>query len=721
MAQKITRTLLLAITFIFVLALFSLEIKDPDFWWHLKTGEYIVQTGSIPDADPFAYTSTPKDPLSPESVRIKFILAQYWLAQVLFYKIYTAFGLQGIIFLRAFILALLVFFIYRGIRREGMGLYASLILTIPVVLILYTFTGERPQLFSFLFSFLVVFLMEGFRRSETPGDSSRLIESQTAETRGDLQVSALPSQSISTNLNVSQLVSGLHQSQSVSSSQSDSLTTAAARNFSLPTVYCLLSTVFMMFLWSNLHGGYIVGIAVLGCYLIGEWVKYIWIGRRNPEMAKSEKSPLSPLCQRGEHTPYSPLDRGETILPSAKGGKEGFYNHQCNAFGSVSKSNVLPLKSLKLFSAFIIVAILVTLINPNSYKVIPFLIELEGGLYKSFIIETMSPLVLFRSGFYEIQFFIFFGLLLALALLFLLRIRHIDLTDLILIALLALASLSMSRFIPYFAPVAVLLIARYSHETVRRMPKIFETIRKNIEIPANSFFIIVLILMLINGDMFKSGIRGNKYPEGAAQFLKENRIAGNMFNPYVWGGYLMWTLYPDYKVFVDGRGLIPEVFFQEVRVLEASQKPVEGIPEWKAILNAYKVNFIVTFSVGNFTGRLIPLIPALLNDQEWHLVYMDNISLIFARGSTENSEFINRFGIPKEWLWNEVAVEAALKVKDAPNRAAYFETMGDALFAKRSYQEAREAYVKAFELKPGDNLLRSHIEQLDAIIRSQGQ
>ena len=49
-----------------------------------------------------------------------------------------------------------------------------------------------------------------------------------------------------------------------------------------------------------------------------------------------------------------------------------------------------------------------------------------------------------------------------------------------------------------------------------------------------------------------------------------------MFNPYVWGGYLIWSLYPDYKVFIDGRGLIPEVFFQEVRVLEASPIPVRG-------------------------------------------------------------------------------------------------------------------------------------------------
>jgi predicted negative regulator of RcsB-dependent stress response len=47
--------------------------------------------------------------------------------------------------------------------------------------------------------------------------------------------------------------------------------------------------------------------------------------------------------------------------------------------------------------------------------------------------------------------------------------------------------------------------------------------------------------------------------------------------------------------------------------------------------------------------------------------------------------------------------------------------MGDAFFAKRSYQEAREAYSKAFELRPDSTMLKNRIEQLDAIIRMQGK
>ncbi len=26
-----------------------------------------------------------------------------------------------------------------------------------------------------------------------------------------------------------------------------------------------------------------------------------------------------------------------------------------------------------------------------------------------------------------------------------------------------------------------------------------------------------------------------------------------IYNEYIWGGYLIWRLYPDYRVYIDGR------------------------------------------------------------------------------------------------------------------------------------------------------------------------
>ena len=624
---KIAKLTLLILLFTLVFGLFSVEIKDPDFWWHLKTGEYIYQSGALPMTDPFAFTSLQKDPLNPESKRIQFILNQYWLAQVVFYRTYHFFGFEGIIFLRALLLTLLVFLIFKSIRREGFGIYSSVIFLVPVVMIFRTFTGERPQLFSFLFAFLMIFLLEGFRKRENRGNSSRLAETNrdSVETGGDAIVS-----------------SSLNQSQSIAG------------------FYYLLPLPFIMLLWANLHGGFILGILILTCYLITENMKYFM-----------------------------------------------------KRFGSI-----LPSRSLKMLNIAGIVAVLASFINPNSYKVFPFLLEFETGRYKSMIIESVSPMTLVRSGFYEPQFIMYFIVLAICVLLFLIHIQRRDLTEGVLVAVLSVMSLSSSRFIPFFCPVALLMIARYGSEIIRKptAPGYLQSMGRKIELPSAIILSIALIIVINNADLFKRGIRVNKYPEGAARFLKENKIAGNMFNPYVWGGYLIWELYPEYKVFIDGRGLIGEVFFQEVRVLGASRQPVEQLPEWKAILKAYNVDFIITYSVDNFTGRLVPLIPALLNDPAWHLIYMDNISLIFLQESTANKPITDRFSIPKEWLWNEVAIEAALKAQDYGWNVNYWITIGDAFLAKQNYQEAKRAFSKAQMIDPENEKVKQRLD----FLRAQG-
>ena len=41
----------------FLIAIFAGPIEDTDFWWHLKTGQYIAQQHRLPFPDPFSYTA----------------------------------------------------------------------------------------------------------------------------------------------------------------------------------------------------------------------------------------------------------------------------------------------------------------------------------------------------------------------------------------------------------------------------------------------------------------------------------------------------------------------------------------------------------------------------------------------------------------------------------------------------------------------------------------
>ncbi len=90
---------------IFLLGLFSGEIFDPDFWWHLKTGQYIVQHHRLPVPDPFAYTTAGAAPGYPgEEQTRQFNLTHEWLAQVVMYGAYALGGFPAVVFLRALLL-----------------------------------------------------------------------------------------------------------------------------------------------------------------------------------------------------------------------------------------------------------------------------------------------------------------------------------------------------------------------------------------------------------------------------------------------------------------------------------------------------------------------------------------------------------------------------------------------------------------------------------------
>lgn len=157
--------LLAVLAGVLCLGLLSPEIRDSDFWWHLRTGRYIVETRALPVPDPFAYTTATAPPAYPgeDAVR-RFNLTHEWLAQALFYAAYRAAGFPGVVVLRALLLA--AFCGLAGLvawRRSGVpdrGWMAGLLAAATAV----PFALDRPQLFTYLFLALAVVILESRRR-----------------------------------------------------------------------------------------------------------------------------------------------------------------------------------------------------------------------------------------------------------------------------------------------------------------------------------------------------------------------------------------------------------------------------------------------------------------------------------------------------------------------------------------------------------------------------
>jgi len=109
-----------------------------DAGWHLATGRWILEHGSVPRVDPFCYTSSGLD-----WVNIN------WLAQIVLYRLYTFGGAQALCALKALLLGVCVFFAWLNLRvRRAPPLLGLVGLALVFYSLTYV-TQVRPRLFTF--------------------------------------------------------------------------------------------------------------------------------------------------------------------------------------------------------------------------------------------------------------------------------------------------------------------------------------------------------------------------------------------------------------------------------------------------------------------------------------------------------------------------------------------------------------------------------------------
>lgn len=120
---------------------------DPDFWWHLRYGEIIVKTYTIPLVDTFTYTLDGTSVVDTE-----------WLVEAIFYLLYThaTFIAVSFVFALATSASFLIPILFRPVSLETLMIGMWAIVGSSTILI----PGPRPQLVSILFfSFLLTVLL----------------------------------------------------------------------------------------------------------------------------------------------------------------------------------------------------------------------------------------------------------------------------------------------------------------------------------------------------------------------------------------------------------------------------------------------------------------------------------------------------------------------------------------------------------------------------------
>jgi len=112
-----------------------------------------------------------------------------------------------------------------------------------------------------------------------------------------------------------------------------------------------------------------------------------------------------------------------------------------------------------------------------------------------------------------------------------------------------------------------------------------------------------------------------RWPVHSVEFIRQHsqEFAGNMFNQYMWGGYLMQAL-PEHKTFVDGR----TDFFGEELIREFAETTALR-PNWAAALGKYSVQWTLMPS-----DHRLNLALALLRPQ-WSCVHSDEVAMIWRK------------------------------------------------------------------------------------------
>lgn len=268
-------------------------------------------------------------------------------------------------------------------------------------------------------------------------------------------------------------------------------------------------------------------------------------------------------------------------------------------------------------------SILATLINPyGAFLWKTLFAEARSRLMRDTIAEWLPPNSHTDFGLYLL------GFLFLLNLLFFLSRRRLVISETVLVALFSLLSLFSMYHIRLLTIIAAPFLVRSLKEVVRKF--FAESSRGFLELYAAAS---LAVLALVVGPLFLGAefwsqtadarelARAGGYPHAAVEFLRENPQEGNIFNDYVWGGYLIWQL-PEVKTFIDGRMPAWEVNGESVL---ADYLVVAGLkPDWEDILQKYDVSYflIKTDSI---------LAQALRVHPGWELVYQDDLAVIFRK------------------------------------------------------------------------------------------
>lgn len=489
--------------------IFILQLTDPDYFWHLKAGEYIFTTRGLPVGDVFSFSRLGQP----------WVLHE-WLFELVLYGMFAWLGPLGVKLLTVTLAISALGVTYAVLRRAG----ASPALAFLMLLVAFIpFAGgisPRPQLVTYVFFAIFLYVLLSYKYFNT-------------------------------------------------------------------TKY-LFAMPLLMVVWVNTHGGYVIGIALAGLFAICEWVIYWLASYRDKERKK---------------------------------------------------------QLLRLTFA-LIASVLASLVNPDfmGHWLYPF--QVIGMEANHLISEWQSP------NFHDWGMKIYLMLALTLFISYTYAERKPDFTELFVPGFLMVAGFIASRHVPLAVLTIIPFIAiALSRGSIARLSSLWHQssiaafyrrwIGGSKELGQGEYLLnwIVLSTVIFSLSIFypiyhaNDEVKINKaLPVNAANFVVQNGITGNMFNSYNHGGYLIYRLAPDRKVFIDGRAdVYGDKFIQDFMDI------YQGNAMWKEKFDKLSIDYVIC-------DINAPIRQLLLAEQSFKEVYIDKFHSVLLNNTSNQQMLLTKLG-----------------------------------------------------------------------------
>jgi len=265
-------------------------------------------------------------------------------------------------------------------------------------------------------------------------------------------------------------------------------------------------------------------------------------------------------------------------------------------------------------------------VNPNGTKLYAYPFQtLRSPAMQSSIAEWASP------NFHRAEYWPFLFLLMATAVALAWSPRRVRARDILLLLAGTLAALTSIRFIPFFVLVAVPVLSK-AVSIEKKSPWEVQPASPRSRLPLPVVFNAAALLgMVVFTAWHISDVvhrqpeaEARVFPAAAASYLRAHP-ANPIFNHYDWGGYLIWKLYPETRVFIDGRA---DLYGDDLLRQFAGTYQLRS--DWRRALTEWQIGTV-----------LVPpdsaLAQALRIDPAWTIGFEDARAVVFVRRASPSA------------------------------------------------------------------------------------